>query len=108
MAISSCPSPTRRRSRPLGPGTTPRRFRCGSPRPPGGPPPRGRGLFPTGSPARPAPEVAALLAKRLAARPGVRDARATGPGFLTITMDTPLTARIDETYGLATVPTART
>jgi arginyl-tRNA synthetase len=57
---------------------------------------------------RSAPEVAALLAKRLGARPGVRNARATGPGFLTITMDTPLTARIDETYGLATVPTART
>lgn len=49
---------------------------------------------------RPASEVAVLLARRLATRPGVRAARATGPGFLTITTDTPLTARIDETYGL--------
>jgi arginyl-tRNA synthetase len=57
---------------------------------------------------RSAPEVAALLAERLAARPGVRTARATGPGFLTITMDAPLTARIDETYGLTTVPTRKT
>jgi arginyl-tRNA synthetase len=53
---------------------------------------------------RSAPEVAAVLAKRLANRPGVRAARATGPGFLTITMDTPLTARIDETYGLTSLP----
>jgi arginyl-tRNA synthetase len=57
---------------------------------------------------RSAPEVAALLAKRLATRPGVRTARATGPGFLTITMDTPLIARIDETYGLTRVPTTKT
>ena len=57
---------------------------------------------------RSAPEVAALLAKRLATRPGVRNARATGPGFLTITMDTPLIARIDETYGLTRVPTTKT
>jgi arginyl-tRNA synthetase len=49
---------------------------------------------------RPASEVAAVLAERLARRPGVRAARATGPGFLTITMDAPLTARIDETYGV--------
>jgi arginyl-tRNA synthetase len=53
---------------------------------------------------RSAPEVAAVLAKRLARRPGVRAARATGPGFLTITMDTPLTARIDETYGVTAMP----
>jgi arginyl-tRNA synthetase len=53
---------------------------------------------------RPAPEVAAILARRLVDRPGVRTARTTGPGFLTITMDTPLTARIDETYGLTVVP----
>jgi arginyl-tRNA synthetase len=53
---------------------------------------------------RPAPEVAAVLAKRLAGRPGVGAARATGPGFLTITMDTPLTARIDETYGVTAMP----
>jgi arginyl-tRNA synthetase len=53
---------------------------------------------------RSAPEVAAVLAKRLARRPGVRTARATGPGFLTITMDTPLTARIDETYGVTAMP----
>ena len=57
---------------------------------------------------RSAPEVAALLAKRLAARPGVRAARATGPGFLTITMDTPLTTRIDDTYGLVAVPKSAT
>ncbi|GLY77194.1 arginine--tRNA ligase [Actinoallomurus iriomotensis] len=55
---------------------------------------------------RSAPEVAAILAKRLAKRPGVRTARTTGPGFLTITMDTPLTARIDESYGLMAVPPA--
>jgi arginyl-tRNA synthetase len=53
---------------------------------------------------RSAPEVAGLLAERLVRRPGVRTARVTGPGFLTITMDTPLTARIDETYGLSDVP----
>ena len=53
---------------------------------------------------RPAPEVAAILGRRLAKRPGVRTARTTGPGFLTITMDTPLTARIDESYGLTAVP----
>jgi arginyl-tRNA synthetase len=57
---------------------------------------------------RSAPDVAALLAKRLAIRPGVRAARATGPGFLTITMDTPLTARIDDTYGLTVVPKSAT
>jgi arginyl-tRNA synthetase len=56
---------------------------------------------------RSAPEVAAVLAKRLARRPGVRTARATGPGFLTITMDTPLTARIDETYGVTAMPETR-
>jgi arginyl-tRNA synthetase len=44
----------------------------------------------------PAAEVAALLAARLAASPGVRSARVTGPGFLTITVDTPITARIDD------------
>ncbi len=49
---------------------------------------------------RPAPDVAAMIAVRLARRPGVRSARVTGPGFLTITTDTPLTARIDESYGL--------
>jgi arginyl-tRNA synthetase len=57
---------------------------------------------------RSAPDVAALLAKRIAIRPGVRAARATGPGFLTITMDTPLTARIDDTYGLTVVPKSAT
>ena len=57
---------------------------------------------------RSAPEVAALLAKRLAKRPGVRAARATGPGFLTVTMDTPLIARIDETYGVVAVPKSAT
>jgi arginyl-tRNA synthetase len=55
---------------------------------------------------RPADEVAALLAKRLARRPGVRSARVTGPGFLTIAADVPLTARIDETYGVTAVPAA--
>jgi arginyl-tRNA synthetase len=53
-----------------------------------------------------APEVAALLARRLSQRDGVGTARATGPGFLTITMDAPLTARIDETYGITSVPSA--
>jgi arginyl-tRNA synthetase len=47
-----------------------------------------------------APEVAALLAKRLSRRHGVGTARVTGPGFLTITMDTPLIARIGEAYGV--------
>ncbi|MDN3351792.1 DALR anticodon-binding domain-containing protein [Actinomadura sp. DC4] len=53
---------------------------------------------------RPAPEVAALLAQRLAKRPEIGEARATGPGFLTITLGTPLLKRIDENYGLAEVP----
>jgi arginyl-tRNA synthetase len=53
---------------------------------------------------RPAPDVAATLARRVAKRPGVRTARVTGPGFLTITTDAPLIARIDETYGLTAVP----
>ena len=55
---------------------------------------------------RPAQEVAALLAKRLARQPGVRNVRVTGPGFLTIAVDVPLTARIDETYGVRAVPAA--
>ena len=55
---------------------------------------------------RSAPEVAALLARRLSKRHGVGAARVTGPGFLTITMDTPLIARIDETYGIIAVPAA--
>jgi len=54
-----------------------------------------------------APEVAALLAKRLSRRHGVGAARVTGPGFLTITMDTPLIARIEETYGVIAVPAGR-
>ncbi|MGH3374039.1 MAG: DALR anticodon-binding domain-containing protein [Actinoallomurus sp.] len=53
-----------------------------------------------------APEVAALLAKRLSRRQGVGTARVTGPGFLTITMDTPLIARIEESYGVIAVPAA--
>jgi arginyl-tRNA synthetase len=53
---------------------------------------------------RPPLEVAAVLAKRLAGRPGVRAARVTGPGFLTITTAAPLTARINETYGLTALP----
>lgn len=55
---------------------------------------------------RSAPEVAALLAKRISRRTGVESARVTGPGFLTITMDAPLIARIDETYGITPVPSA--
>jgi arginyl-tRNA synthetase len=49
---------------------------------------------------RPAREVAAVLAERLNQDPQL-NARTTGPGFLTISLDAPLTARIDETYGLA-------
>ena len=56
--------------------------------------------------ARPAPEVAALLARRLATAPGVRAVRVTGPGFLTVAAEAPLTARIDETYGVIAVPRA--
>lgn len=56
--------------------------------------------------ARPAPEIAALLARRLDGVPGVRTARVTGPGFLTIAAETPLPARIDETYGVIAVPRA--
>jgi arginyl-tRNA synthetase len=55
---------------------------------------------------RPAPEVAALLAKRLSRHADVKSARVTGPGFLTITMDAPLIARIDEAYGITSVPSA--
>lgn len=47
--------------------------------------------------ARPAPEVAALLAKRLAGHPGVRSVRVTGPGFVTVTAGS---STIDESYGL--------
>jgi arginyl-tRNA synthetase len=49
---------------------------------------------------RPAHEVAALLAKRLAGRPGVASAEVTGPGFVTVAVEVPLTARIDESYGI--------
>jgi arginyl-tRNA synthetase len=52
---------------------------------------------------RPAHEVAAVLANRLARQPGMRSVRVTGPGFLTI--DAP-TGRIDETYGQVDVPSA--
>jgi arginyl-tRNA synthetase len=55
---------------------------------------------------RPAPEIAAVLAKRLSRRSGVASARVTGPGFLTVTMDAPLIARIDERYGVTSVPSA--
>jgi arginyl-tRNA synthetase len=47
---------------------------------------------------RPAPEIADLLASRLARRQGVRRVRVTGPGFLTI--DAPLTRAAVETYGV--------
>lgn len=53
---------------------------------------------------RSASEVAALLAARLSRRPGVGNARVTGPGFLTITMDPSVMAWIDATYGIGTVP----
>lgn len=53
---------------------------------------------------RPAREVAALLATRLAGRPGVRSVTVTGPGFLTVAAEAPLIARIDESYGLAEPP----
>jgi arginyl-tRNA synthetase len=48
---------------------------------------------------RPATEVAAVLAKRLSTRPGI-GATVTGPGFLTITVELPLSRRIDESYGI--------
>jgi arginyl-tRNA synthetase len=55
---------------------------------------------------RSAPDVAAALAERLARHPGVRSARVTGPGFVTVSADTPLTARIDESYGLVALGTS--
>lgn len=55
---------------------------------------------------RPAPEIGAILARRVSRYAGVDSARVTGPGFLTITMDAPLIARIDETYGVISVPAA--
>jgi arginyl-tRNA synthetase len=55
---------------------------------------------------RPAHEVAAVLADRLARQTGVRSVRVTGPGFLTIDVDGSLTALIDETYGVIDVPSA--
>jgi arginyl-tRNA synthetase len=53
---------------------------------------------------RPAHEVAAVLADRLARQPGVRSARVTGPGFLTIDVDIRLTGGIDESYGAIDAP----
>lgn len=55
---------------------------------------------------RTAPEIGAVLARRMSRYAGVGSARVTGPGFLTITMDAPLVARIDETYGVTSVPSA--
>ena len=55
---------------------------------------------------RPAPEIAALLAKRLARTPGLIGVRVTGPGFLTITVGASLIARVDEAYGVVDVPRA--
>ncbi len=54
---------------------------------------------------RPALEIAALLAERLAGNPGFKNVQVTGPGFITIEM-TGLTARIDEAYGVRVVPQA--
>lgn len=42
-----------------------------------------------GAACRPAHEVAAVIARHLARRPGVRGVRVTGPGFLTIEVDVP-------------------
>jgi arginyl-tRNA synthetase len=54
---------------------------------------------------RDAAEIAGRLAERLSESTEIT-ARVTGPGFLTVTVDTPLTARIDETYGVTKVPKA--
>ena len=54
-----------------------------------------------GAAGRPAREVAAVLAERLARQPGVRGVRVTGPGFLTIDADASLTGRVD---GVLDVP----
>ncbi|GAA0316125.1 DALR anticodon-binding domain-containing protein [Actinoallomurus spadix] len=56
---------------------------------------------------RPAREIAELLAERLGRMPGVGDVRVTGPGFLSIGVDTALIGRIDETYGVVPVPVPR-
>lgn len=53
---------------------------------------------------RPAIEVAALLAERLARDPDVTKATVTGAGFITI--EVPPTIMIDDDYGLADVPRA--
>jgi arginyl-tRNA synthetase len=55
---------------------------------------------------RSAAEVAAVLAGHLSGRAGVGRAGVSGPGFLTVTTDTPVTAWIDETYGITAVPHA--
>lgn len=54
---------------------------------------------------RPAQEIAEVLAQRISHK-GIRSAKPTGPGFLTITLDAPLITRIDETYGVIEVPKA--
>jgi arginyl-tRNA synthetase len=51
--------------------------------------------------ARPARDVAAVLAERLVRQPGVRGVRVTGPGFLTIDVDASLAGRVD---GVIDVP----
>ncbi|MCW2914674.1 MAG: anticodon binding domain protein [Actinomycetia bacterium] len=62
---------------------------------------------------RPAPEVAGVIAKRLAKTPGIRRVDITGPGFLTITEQAPgaLAAAIiaaGEQYARAEVPAPET
>ncbi len=57
-----------------------------------------------GAAGRPAGEVAEVIVRRLAERPGIGTARVTGGGFVTVASDVPLTARIDESYGLTELP----
>lgn len=54
---------------------------------------------------RDAADIAERLAERLSTSTEMT-ARATGPGFLTVTVGTPLTARIDAAYGVVTIPRA--
>jgi arginyl-tRNA synthetase len=47
---------------------------------------------------RPAGEIAELIAKRLDGRPGITDVRVTGPGFLTVAMETTLPTPVNIPY----------
>lgn len=53
-----------------------------------------------GAAGRSAAEIAGLLAERLIRHDGIAGATVTGPGFLTIEMDIPLSERICGSYGL--------